>query len=173
MNSKKSTNMKEWAADFMEGRQRFCTFYLDEYLFGIELLNVQEVIQQLEFTEVPLAPPVVRGLLNLRGQIVMGIDLRRQLGLRAREMDKPTMNVVIRSGDDAISLVVDDIGDVVEVAEESFEPPPETLRGRIRSVILGVHKLDKQLMHVLDTGRACLLDGGATVPSDSAAGDAE
>jgi purine-binding chemotaxis protein CheW len=145
----------------MEDARQFCTFYLDEYLFGIELLKVQEVIQQLEFTEVPLAPYVVRGLLNLRGQIVMGIDLRRQLGLAERAADKPTMNVVVRSGEDAISLVVDDIGDVVEVGEESFEPPPETLRGRVRSVILGVHKLEKQLMHVLDTERACRLEEGA------------
>lgn len=144
--------------ELMEQRRQFCTFYLDEYFFGIELLKVQEVVQQLDFTDVPLAPPVVRGLLNLRGQIVMGIDLRRQLELPERAPDQPTMNVVIRSHDDAISLVVDAIGDVVEVEEESFEPPPETLRGRVRSVILGVHKLDKRLMHVLDTERACALD---------------
>ena len=150
----------------MEDRQQFCTFFLDGYLFGIELLKVQEVIQQLEFTEVPLAPPVVRGLLNLRGQIVMGIDLRRQLGLRDQEAGKPTMNVVIRSGEDAISLMVDDIGDVVEVSQDSFEPPPETLRGSVRSVILGVHKLDKQLMHVLDTERACLLEAGTGMSSE-------
>ena len=144
----------------METRRQFCTFYLDKYLFGIELLKVQEVVQQLEFTEVPLAPHVVRGLLNLRGQIVMGIDLRRQLELPQRFDGQPTMNVVIRSDEDAISLVVDEIGDVVEVGEESFEPPPETLRGRVRSVILGVHKLEKRLMHVLDTERACFIEDG-------------
>jgi purine-binding chemotaxis protein CheW len=138
--------------------QQFCTFSLDKYLFGIELLKVQEVLQRLEFTEVPLAPFVVCGLMNLRGQIVMGIDLRRQLELPERPVDKPAMNVVVRAGEDAISLLVDEIGDVVEVGEDSFEPPPETLQGRLRSVILGVHKLDKQLMHVLNTERACAVE---------------
>ena len=65
------------------------------------------------------------------------------------------MNVVIRSADGAVSLLVDEIGDVVEVTDESFERPPETLQGKVREVILGVHKLEKQLMHVLDTEKAC------------------
>jgi len=147
-----------------QGAKQFCTFYLDGYLFGIELLQVQEVIQRLEFTEVPLSPFAVRGLMNLRGQIVMGVDLRRQLDLPERRPDEPMMNVVIRSKDDAISLLVDEIGDVVEVGDESFEPPPETLRGRVRSVILGVHKLEKQLMHVLDTELACVLDDNPAPP---------
>jgi purine-binding chemotaxis protein CheW len=138
--------------------QQFCTFYLENVLFGVELLKVQEVIQQLELTEVPLAPFVVRGLMNLRGQIVIAVDLRRQLELPERPPDKLPMNIVVRDGEDAISLLVDDIGDVVEVEDESFEPPPETLQGKVRAVILGVHKLDKQLMHVLDTERACVMD---------------
>jgi purine-binding chemotaxis protein CheW len=138
--------------------QQFCTFYLDKYLFGIELLKVQEVMQQLELTEVPLAPFVVRGLMNLRGQIVTAVDLRRQLELPERPADKAPMNVVVKTGEDAVSLLVDEIGDVVEVGEETFEPPPETLRGTVRAAILGVHKLDKQLMHVLDTNRACAVE---------------
>jgi purine-binding chemotaxis protein CheW len=65
------------------------------------------------------------------------------------------MNVVIRTTDGAVSLLVDSIGDVVEVTEDSFEKPPETLQGKVREVILGVHKLDKQLLHVLNTDKAC------------------
>jgi purine-binding chemotaxis protein CheW len=65
------------------------------------------------------------------------------------------MNVVIRSADGAVSLQVDEIGDVVEVTDESFERPPETLQGKVRELILGVHKLEKQLMHVLDTEKSC------------------
>ena len=142
----------------MGRRQQFCTFYLHEYLFGIELLQVQEVIQHLELIEVPLAPFVIRGLMNLRGLIVLGVGLRRQLELPERPPGTKPRNVVVRAGEDAISLLVDDVGDVVEADEESFEAPPETLRGRVRSVILGVHKLEKQLMHVLDTDRACAID---------------
>ena len=138
----------------MAQHQQFCTFYLENYLFGIELLKVQEVLQPLALTEVPLAPFVVRGLMNLRGQIVIAVDLRRQLELPERPVGMPPMKVVGRAGEDPLSLLVDDIGDVVEVGEESFETPPETLHGKVRSVILGVHKLEKQLMHVLDTDRA-------------------
>ena len=139
----------------MTQTHQFCTFYLDKLLFGVELQKVQEVIRYLELTEIPLAPRVIGGLMNLRGQIVTGLDLRRRLELQDRTDDTPPMNVVIRTADGAVSLLVDEIGDVVEVDEESFERPPETLQGRLRDVILGVHKLDKYLMHVLDTDRAC------------------
>jgi len=139
----------------MAQTHQFCTFYLDKLMFGVELEKVQEVIRYLEITEIPLASTVVSGLMNLRGQIVMGIDLRRRLDLADRPEETHPMNVVIRSADGAVSLLVDYIGDVVEVTEESFERPPETLQGEVREVILGVHKLDKQLMHVLNTEKAC------------------
>lgn len=142
----------------MNNPRQYCTFYLENYFFGIELLEVQEVLRQLDLTEVPLAPHAVRGLLNLRGQIVMAVDLRRQLGLLERRANQPAMNVIVRAGEDAVSLLVDEIGDVVEAVDDTFEPPPETLRGRVRSAIRGVHKLEKQLMHVLDIERACTVD---------------
>jgi purine-binding chemotaxis protein CheW len=134
---------------------QFCTFYLDKVLFGVELRGVQEVIQQVELTDVPLAPAVVGGLINLRGQIVTAIDLRRRLELAERPDDIRPVNVVVRTRDGAVSLLVDEIGDVVEVEPDTFESPPETLQGKIRMVILGVHKLDRQLMHLLDIEKAC------------------
>jgi purine-binding chemotaxis protein CheW len=139
----------------MAQTQQFCTFYLDKLMFGVDLEKVQEVIRYLEITEIPLAPRVVSGLMNLRGQIVTGIDLRRRLDLADRPVEMQPMNVVIRSADGAVSLLVDEIGDVVEVTEKSFERPPETLQGKVREVILGVHKLEKSLMHVLNTEKAC------------------
>ena len=134
---------------------QFCTFYLDNLLFGVELQGVQEVIRNLDVTRVPLAPAVVSGLVNLRGQIITAVDLRRQLEFPSRSADAVPMNVVVRSDDGAVSLMVDSIGDVIEVQESSFERPPETLQGKVRSMILGVHKLDNRLMHVLDIGKAC------------------
>ena len=134
---------------------QFCTFYLDKVMFGVELQKVQEVMRHLELTEIPLAPDVVSGLMNLRGQIITAIDLRLRLELPARPDGILPMNVVIRSADGAVSFLVDEIGDVVEVDDESFETPPETLQGKVREVILGVHKLEKHLMHVLDTDKAC------------------
>lgn len=134
---------------------QFCTFYLDHLLFGVDLLKVQEVIRSMELTKIPLAPRVISGLMNLRGQIITAIDLRRRLDLPDRPEESAPMNVVIRRADGAISLLVDDIGDVVEAGEESFERPPETLQGKVREVILGVHKLDDRLLHVLDTDKVC------------------
>ena len=134
---------------------QFSTFYLDKLLFGVELRKIQEVIRYLEITPIPLAPRVVSGLMNLRGQIVMSIDLRRRLDMPDRPEEMRPMNVVIRTAEGAISLLVDEISDVVEVSEDSFERPPETLQGKIRDVILGIHKLDRHLLHVLDTEKAC------------------
>ena len=139
----------------MAQSSQFCTFYLDKLLFGVELKGVQEVIRSLHMTKVPLAPEVVSGLINLRGQIVTAVDLRQRLELEPRPPKVLAMNVVVRSEDGAVSLLVDEIGDVVEVEESTFEPPPETLRGSMRAVILGIHKLDDRLLHVLDIGKAC------------------
>jgi purine-binding chemotaxis protein CheW len=139
----------------MAHTSQFCTFFLDKLLFGVELKGVQEVIRSLEMTKVPLAPEVVSGLINLRGQIVTAVDLRRRLELKPSPPGMLPMNVVVRSEDGAVSLLVDEIGDVVEVEEATFEPPPETLRGSVRSMILGVHKLNDRLMHVLDIEKAC------------------
>ena len=139
----------------MAQTSQFCTFYLHKLMFGIELEKVQEVLRHQELTGIPLAPDVVSGLMNLRGQIITAIDLRRRLELPNRPDGMLPMNVVVRSADGAISFLVDEIGDVVEVDEDSFERPPETLQGKVREVILGIHKLDKQLMHVLDTEKAC------------------
>jgi purine-binding chemotaxis protein CheW len=139
----------------MAHTSQFCTFYLDKLLFGVELKGVQEVIRSLELTKVPLASEVVSGLINLRGQIVTAVDLRRRLELEPAPADMQPMNVVVRSEDGAVSLLVDEIGDVVEVDESSFEPPPETLRSSVRAMIVGVHKLNDRLMHVLDIEKAC------------------
>jgi purine-binding chemotaxis protein CheW len=139
----------------MAHTSQFCTFYLDKHLFGVELKSVQEVIRSLDVTRVPLAPGVVSGLINLRGQIVTAVDLRRRLELEPRAAGLPAMNVVVGSEDGAVSLLVDEIGDVVEVEETSFERPPETLRGAVREVITGVHKLNERLLLVLDTEKAC------------------
>jgi len=142
----------------MTDTSQFCTFYLDKLLFGVELKGVQEVIRSLNMTQVPLSPAMVSGLMNLRGQIVTAVDLRRRLEFEPRPPGAEPMNVVVRSEDGAVSLLVDEIGDVVEVREDTFEPPPETLRGSVRSMILGVHKLNGCLMHVLDIERACQMN---------------
>ena len=135
-------------------QQQFCTFIIQGLLFGVEVETVQEVIRHQEMTGVPLAPAVVAGLINLRGQIVTAIDLRRRLGVRDRLEGELPMNVVVRTGDGAVSLLVDEIGDVVEVEESNFEATPDTLASTSRELIRGVYKLKNELLLVLDTQRS-------------------
>ena len=137
----------------MSEERQYCTFYADNMYFGIWVREVQEVLLYQDMVRVPLASPVVRGLINLRGQIVTAIDLRRRLDLPDRAADVDPMNVVLRTDDGAVSLLVDEIGDVVEVDERSFEAPPETLRGRARELIEGIYKLDGQLLLILDAAK--------------------
>jgi purine-binding chemotaxis protein CheW len=138
--------------------KQFCTFHLENHFFGVPVDEVQEVIRYLEMTRVPLVSDVVRGLINLRGQIVTAIDLRRRLAMSDRPPDQLPMNIVIRTNDGAVSLLVDEIGDVLEVNEESLELPPATLQGLARELIRGVHKLPGRLLLVLDTKKAVIVD---------------
>jgi purine-binding chemotaxis protein CheW len=137
----------------MAAEAQFCTFYVAGHYFGLDVRKVQEVIRYQEMTRVPLAPKVVRGLINLRGQIVTAIDLRRRLELDDRPADELPVNVVVQTDDGAVSLLVDEIGDVMEVPETLFEGPPETLKGTVRELIRGAYKLPDRLLLILDAAR--------------------
>jgi purine-binding chemotaxis protein CheW len=139
----------------MTSARQFCTFYLNQLLFGVESQKIQEVVTYRELRPVPLASAVVAGLMNLRGQVVVVLELRRQLELPDRPANLPPVCLVVHATDGTVCLLADEVGNVVEVEDETFEPSPETLSPRLRAVILGVHKLEGQLMHVLDTDRVC------------------
>jgi purine-binding chemotaxis protein CheW len=141
----------------MSDELSYCTFNLGGLFFGIEVLKVQEVIRFQRMTKVPLAPPVIRGLINLRGQVVTAVDLRRRLGMPDRPAGDEPMNVVVRTEDGPVSLLVDDIGDVLDVDDTAFEPTPETVQGVARDLVSGVYKLDGRLLLVLDVERALQL----------------
>ncbi len=129
---------------------QLCTFTLDGHLFGVDAQMVQEVIRYQEMTQVPLAPPAVTGLINLRGQIVTAIDMRERLGLPSLPAGKLPMNVVIHGDDGVVSLLVDKIGDVVTVDSDRFETPPDTLTGPAKALVLGAYKLEQQLLLLLN-----------------------
>lgn len=137
--------------------RQLCTFFLDDLCFGVDVQQVQEVIRCQQMTPVPLAPPVISGLINLRGQIVTAVDLRRRLALPDRSSGRQPINVVVRTDEGVVSLLVDEIGDVQHVREEDFERPPETLRGEARNLIRGAYKLDGRLLLLLDTKQAASL----------------
>jgi purine-binding chemotaxis protein CheW len=138
----------------MTGPTQYATFLLDGLLFGVDVREVQEVIRYQPMTRVPRAPAVVEGLINLRGQIVTAIDLRKRLGFPPRLPDQLPMNVVVSQRDGVVSLLVDAIGDVVEVEETLFEAVPETVSPRVRQIVAGVFKLREGLLLVLEPAKA-------------------
>jgi purine-binding chemotaxis protein CheW len=133
----------------MNPSPQFCTFYLDDLCFGVPVTEVQEVLQCQEMTSVPMAPREVCGLINLRGQIVTVIDLRRCLSLTDR-IQPSGINVIVRTGEDVVSLRVDEMGNVENVDDSQFEPPPDTLSGDHRELISGTYKMPDRLLLVLD-----------------------
>jgi purine-binding chemotaxis protein CheW len=142
---------------------QLCTFTLDGLWFGVGVDRVQEIVRHLSLTPVPLAPPVIRGLMNLRGQIVTAIDLRRRLEFPERTTNDLPMNVVIRTEDGLVSLLVDLIGDVVVVETDMRDAPPPTLKGAARELIRGAYQLPNRLLLDLDLDRALALDASLTI----------
>lgn len=147
----------------MSSRQ-YATFEVDDQLFGLDVAKVQEVLSFHEYTSVPLAPPSIGGLFNLRGQVITAVDLRVQLGLPRLRLDGPAMNVIVRTPEGSVSLLVDRIGEVVELDDDAIEAPPDTLVGPRRELITGAFKLDGRLMLALDTTRAVQTSTGAPAP---------
>jgi purine-binding chemotaxis protein CheW len=135
----------------MSESRQLCTFYLQDFFFGVDVMEVQEVIRAQETTQVPLASPGVSGLINLRGQIVTALDLRTQLGLPPRDRGEIPMNVVVRTPEGPVSLLADRIGDVIEVTSDLFAPLPETVDDRMREVLDGVYKIKDRLLLALKT----------------------
>jgi purine-binding chemotaxis protein CheW len=151
----------------MAEQQQYCTFYLSGLYLGVDVHLVQEVIRYQHLTHVPLAPREISGLINLRGQIVTAIDLRRRLELPDRPEGELLMNVVVRNEDSIHSLLVDVVGDVVTVEDSTFEKPPDTLDPALRGLITGAHKLQDRLLLVLDVKQAVQLDGMAETMRDA------
>lgn len=133
---------------------QICTFTLGGQVFALPVREIQEVVRRLETTPVPLAPPAVRGLANLRGQIATSISLRHRLGLPPRAAGEGEVTVVVRGEDGPVCLVVDDVGDVVEIDPDAMERAPENLRPAVRDAVRGICKLQDELVLLLDTTRA-------------------
>ncbi|QCX28567.1 chemotaxis protein CheW [Nocardioides jishulii] len=133
---------------------RLVTFTLDGHLYGVDVASVQEVLRGQPQTRVPLAPQSVAGLINLRGQVLSAVEMRARLGLPDRAADQEAMLVVVRVAGETIALLVDSIGAVVDVEEEQFELPPDTLTRASREFLHGAYKLEGQLLLALDVERA-------------------
>jgi len=133
---------------------RMVTFTLDGHLYGVDVAAVQEVLRGQTRTRIPLSPVTLAGLINLRGQVLSAIELRALLDLPDRADGTEPMLVVIRVAGEPVALMVDTIGSVVDVDADQFEPPPDTLAGVSRDLLLGAYKLEDQLLLALDVDRA-------------------
>jgi purine-binding chemotaxis protein CheW len=158
-------------SELVQGSGQFSTFFVADLFFGVDVLNVQEVLRFQQMTPVPQAPGVIEGLINLRGQIVTAIDMRRRLGLPPRDGVKSPMNIVVRTTDGAVSLLVDEIGDVLDMDAATYERPPENLEPAARELIRGVYKLKGRLLLVLDAERTAELSANSKSTANPSANE--
>ncbi|OIQ19635.1 MAG: hypothetical protein BM556_03885 [Bacteriovorax sp. MedPE-SWde] len=144
----------------IKGKQiskQLCGFKIKGDYYAVSVLDVQEVIKPHSLTPVPLSPDYVKGLINLRGQIVTSISLRRLFKMDdATEADH--MNIIVRSGDSLYALMVDEILDVIDVEEQTYENIPDTINEEIKKYINGVHKLENHLLILLDLEKVLTVD---------------
>jgi len=133
----------------------YVTVMIGGQLFGLPINQVQDVFMPERMTRVPLAPAEIAGVLNLRGRIVTSIDMHCRLGLGKRESEKSAMAVGIEFHGESYGLLIDSVGEVLNLAENTREPVPVNLDPHLARVSAGVHRLEKQLLVVLDVDRIC------------------
>lgn len=130
-----------------------CTFRLADHLLGIDVRDVQEILRSAEITPIPHADSAIAGLINLRGQIASTIDLRERLHLPPLDVDATPSHVVVSAAGEQVSLLVDRIGEVIEVGPDLYEPPPVTMDPELADLMVGTYKLADELLVVVDVPR--------------------
>ena len=145
-----------------EERQQYLTFLLGEEMFAIGILAIREIIEYGYLTEVPLTPSFIRGVINLRGAVVPVVDLAVRFGRRALANSKRTCIVIVEidgtHGRQEMGVVVDAVNEVLEIAHDDIEPPPE-FGGRMRSdFICAMGKIDGRVVVILNVNRVLLVD---------------
>jgi chemotaxis signal transduction protein len=145
--------------------RQLCTFYLGSELFGVEVVEVQEVLRQPVISPVPLATRFVSGLMNLRGSIVSCIDLRLRFGMPPASAGSEQVQVVTKTDSGLVSFQVDRIGDVVEIMDSELEPPPATLTEDAKKLITGVYKLKDRLLLSVSVRQVLEFDDNSTQSS--------
>src|ERR1700681_1780597 len=150
--------------------RQIVSFLAQDLLFGVDVLQVQEIIRRVAITRVPLAAPTVSGFINMRGQIITAIDLRRCLGLPERPPGQPPAGLILQAEEGLVGLIVDEIGTVFELPEDAFEPPPEILKGRLRALVSRVYTLPDRLLLVMDMERLLTEALDIGTPRDPAPG---
>lgn len=143
-------NAPETADAMSSGEQEFITFYLGDLLLGIDIHQVQEINRNIALTPAPHAPKAVRGVINLRGEVVLVVDLREVLGAAPAALTRSNRNVIVKNGGEQIGLLVDSVADVVRAHTDDLDPMPENLRGIDQRFFQAVYKLEIGLLVILD-----------------------
>ncbi len=126
------------------------TFYIGDILMGVDIQKVQEINRHVDMTPVPHAPACVRGVINLRGDVVTVVDLRTVLELEPAEINETSRNMIAKAGDEQIGLLVDRIADVVKLTRKEIEPPPANISGIDGRFFDGVYKMQSELLIILN-----------------------
>jgi purine-binding chemotaxis protein CheW len=142
----------------VQNLKEYVTAMIGDQLFGLPILRVQDVFIPERLTRVPLAPPEIAGVLNLRGRIVTLIDMRGRLGLGERSDDAPLMAIGVESRGESYGLLIDSVGEVLKLDDVARESNPVNLDPRLARVSIGIHRLDGQLLMIVDVDQ--ILDLG-------------
>lgn len=134
----------------MNTRKEYLSIHINDQMFGIPILQVQDVLGEQKITQIPLASSAIAGSLNLRGRIVTAIDVRKCLGLPRTETTSKDMSVVVEHNGELYSLIIDSIGDVLSLKIKDFEKNPATLDPLWRDISQGIFRLENNLLVVLD-----------------------
>lgn len=153
MSSQIDTSKSRNSGSDSEKTEEFVTFTIAGQLFGIPVLQIQDVLSSYRITRIPLAPPEITGSLNLRGRVVTAIDVRLRLGLPPRPADADSMSIVAENEGELYSLMVDSVGEVLALAQSAYERNLPTLDAKFRAFSDGIYRLDNQLLVVLDVNR--------------------
>jgi len=150
---------------------KFLTFYMAHEKYGLEILKVREIIGMMDVTAVPTTPAYVRGVINLRGRVIPVIDLRLKFGIEPKEDAQRTCIIVVHLAQNSQTLtmgvIVDEVSEVIHIDQSQMEPPP-SFGGNIRTdFILGMGKVDRKVMTLLDIDR--VLSGEEIIMIDQAA----
>jgi purine-binding chemotaxis protein CheW len=137
--------------------RQLASFYVGDHLLGLDIYHVQEINRQFDITSVPHAPDYVRGVLNLRGEVVTAIDLRRILGLQSVPISAATRNLIVHHRGELVGVLVDRIADILSIPRDGVLPPPSNVIDVDNRFIEGVYTLDNDIVVILDVDE--VLDG--------------
>jgi purine-binding chemotaxis protein CheW len=146
---------KSNAADLLQ----LVVFELGGEEFGVEIMNVQEIIRMPEMTQIPQSPDFVEGVINLRGRIIVVVNLSKRFNLQSRVADENSRIIVVEIGNSVVGMIVDSVNEVLRIPISSVEPAPELVMSKVsRNYLKGVGKIDKRLLILLDLGRVLTVE---------------